>query len=258
MKIINLIFLSLFLVFTASCSNSLSDDEKENEEDLALKSEIEGQWELENTIRTFNADGTYSDSTIQARSRTIQTAEGEQTITYTVCDEEYDNEMYLEKVVQGTYEVKDGILRVEAANLVFACNPIDGNVYKPYFDSRIAVEGRTLNVTQARVFNRGSSGSGLEGTWETNYTAYLQSTMLETGAEVNELTEKVIFAENSNTFQQVITGYPTGEASYEMEYEYNAPELNVNSGNDSWDVEIDGDTMTWIYNSHTEGWAKVQ
>lgn len=253
MKIIYSTILSLFLVFSVSCSNNISDNEKEK-----LKSLIEGQWELENTIRTFNVDGTYSDSTIQAKSRTIQTAEGEQTLTYTACDEEYNNGQYLEKVIQGTYEVNDGILRVEATNLVFACNPIDGHVYKPYFDASIAIDNGSLNATQARVFNRTSSSSGMEGTWETNYSAYLQSTTLEQGAEVNDLTEKVIFSGNSNTFQQEIIGYPTGEASYEMEYEYNAPELSVSSGNDSWNVDIDGDTMIWIYNLHTEVWAKVQ
>lgn len=253
MKIIYSTLLSLCLVFSINCSNNISDGEKEK-----LKSLIEGQWELENTIRTFNTDGTYSDSTIRAKSRTIQTAEGEQNVTYTVCDEEYSNNLYLEKVIQGTYEVEDGILRVEATNLVFACNPIEGNVYKPYFDVSIAVENGSLNATQARVFNRTSSSNGMEGIWETNYSAYLQSTMLEQGAEVNDLTERVTFSGNSKTFQQVIIGYPTGDASYEMEYEYNAPELSVSSGNDSWNVELDGDNMTWIYNLHTEVWTKVQ
>ncbi|MEX0857665.1 MAG: hypothetical protein WD016_05930 [Balneolaceae bacterium] len=258
MKLTNAILVIIFLVVGVSCSTTNSDTLNKNAEDVALMSEVEGQWDVKrNTIRTFNADGTFIDSTISAKSRVIQTVDGEQEVTSEVCDKEYANDMYIEKVVKGTYTIEDGFLKLKANNLLFACNPSEVNVTTPYFDASIAIEGQNLNATQARLFTRTDSGSGLEGTWETEYSAYIQNYGLQTGAGVQTLTEKVIFSENSDTFQQE-RSTPFGIQSYEMQYEYNPPELSVNSGNDSWDVELDGDDMNWVYNLHTAVWVKVQ
>lgn len=261
-----LLFLSFALILNCSPSEN-SGNVLISESDRLIMEQLQGQWEgqwetevytFSKTIRTYNSDGTYSDSTIRDINRVIQTSEGELAITYTTCDEVYSNNKYLEKVIQGTYEVKDGILKTKATDLLFDCNPIQGHVFRPYFDMTLKFSPDTLSAIWTKSFTRTGSGSGLYGTWETEYTSYAQSVNLESGADILSVTEKAIFEENDSSYTEEVSGYPTGDRSFDMQYEYNPPELIVNSGSDSWDVDIDNNKMTWVYKLYEDKWVKVQ
>jgi hypothetical protein len=242
---IGLPLLVLVFLFHNCSNNSNPVTSQKNENDLRLERLLVGKWKsLGDEVRHFNEDGTFVDTTISNR------------VTWggylTVCTELDSNDYFLNRIVNGNYEVINGILKMRPIEYLIDCNPLKAPASYIYFDSQIEFSGDTLKSRQFIQWKKKSEiTNGIYGSWESKYWVWAYHDDLTNGAGPQLVTHSLIIFPDSTFFHERIVGLPYSGTLWRREFTYDPPNLFLVIGNEKFIVSFSENKMNWLDNTFT-------
>lgn len=247
-NLVKSILIFVLLIFLHNCSTDNNPIQTEiNEDDLNIKNMLLGKWQFYGSVRQFNDDGTFFDSTyadIISRHPGVDPP--------IVCTELDSNGLFLNRVVYGKYQVKNGILKLQPIDNIIDCSPLGSPACYIYFDQFVEISNDTLELKT--IFNWQSTSDNTQdiwGSWESNYWVWAYHEDLPPGGAPQLVRDSIKFYQDSTIFHQKIVGLPYSGILWRKAFTYDSQILYVILGNEKYYVSFDKNIMKWLETGFT-------